>query len=183
MGHVIMENRNGLAVGARLTHATGRVEREAALELLGDIPRRRRITLGADKGYDVPAFVKELRQDDVTPHVASKRRLQRARWPHHPTCQLPSQPADAQAGGGDLRLAEDGGHDEKGATPRAPPSGLGLHLRIGRLQPRADTEPERGDRMKTRGCRNSFQTELVQALLEVDCHARCASRISQPRTE
>jgi IS5 family transposase len=74
MGHVIMENRNGLAVGARLTHATGRAEREAALELLGDIPRRRRITLGADKGYDVPAFVKELRQDDVTPHVASKRR-------------------------------------------------------------------------------------------------------------
>ena len=33
MGHVVMENRNGLAVGARVTHATGRAEREAALEL------------------------------------------------------------------------------------------------------------------------------------------------------
>ena len=44
MGHVVMENRNGLAVGARVTHATGRAEREAALELLGGIPRRRRIT-------------------------------------------------------------------------------------------------------------------------------------------
>jgi transposase len=74
MGHVVMENRNGLAVGARLTHATGRAEREAALELVGDIPRRRRITLGADKGYDVAGFVKELRQVDVTPHVAQKIR-------------------------------------------------------------------------------------------------------------
>jgi len=73
-GHVVMENRNGLAVGARLTHATGKAEREAAIEILGDIPRRRRITLGADKGYDVPAFVKELRQHDVTPHVARKIR-------------------------------------------------------------------------------------------------------------
>jgi len=74
MGHVVMENRNGLAVGARLTHATGRAEREAALELLGDIPRRRRMTLGADKGYDVASFVEELRQNDVTPHVAQKIR-------------------------------------------------------------------------------------------------------------
>ena len=33
MGHVLMENRNGLAVGARLTHATGRAEREAAMAI------------------------------------------------------------------------------------------------------------------------------------------------------
>jgi transposase len=74
MGHVVMENRHGLAVGARLTHATGRAEREAAIEMLEDIPRRRRITVGADKGYDVPAVVKDLRQRDVTPHVAQKVR-------------------------------------------------------------------------------------------------------------
>ena len=30
MGHVLMENRNGLAVDAVLTHATGTAEREAA---------------------------------------------------------------------------------------------------------------------------------------------------------
>jgi transposase len=74
MGHVVMENRNGLAVGARLTQATGKAEREAALELVGDIPRKRRITLGADKGYDVPGFVEDLRKLDVTPHVARKIR-------------------------------------------------------------------------------------------------------------
>jgi transposase len=74
MGHVVMENRNGLAVGARLTQATGRAEREAALEPLDDIPRRRGITLGADKGYDVAGFVEGLRQNNVTPHVAQKIR-------------------------------------------------------------------------------------------------------------
>jgi len=72
MGHVVMENRNGLAVGARLTHATGRAECEAALELIGDIPRRRRITLGTDKGYDVAGFVGELRRHEVSPHVAKE---------------------------------------------------------------------------------------------------------------
>jgi len=72
MGHVVMEHRNGLAFDARLTHATGRAEREAALELLSEIPRRRRITLAADKGYDVAGFVDELRQHDVTPHVPGR---------------------------------------------------------------------------------------------------------------
>jgi hypothetical protein len=34
MGHVLMENRNGLAIDATLTHATGTAEREAALAML-----------------------------------------------------------------------------------------------------------------------------------------------------
>jgi transposase len=34
MGHVLMENRNGLAVDATLTHATGTAEREATLTML-----------------------------------------------------------------------------------------------------------------------------------------------------
>src|SRR5258707_11441647 len=60
MGHVLMENRNGLAVGAALTRATGTAEREAALALLDRRRTDRRITLGADKAYDVTAFVEEL---------------------------------------------------------------------------------------------------------------------------
>jgi len=74
MGHVVMENRNGLAVGGQVTKATGTAEREAALELFEKIPRRRRITAAADKGYDVRDFVIALRQDEITPHVASKKR-------------------------------------------------------------------------------------------------------------
>ena len=71
MGHVLMENRNGLAVDASLSLATGTAEREATLDMLD---RRgttgRRITLGADKAYDVTDFVADLRHRKVTPHIA-----------------------------------------------------------------------------------------------------------------
>lgn len=69
--HLLMENRNGLVVDVLLTQATGRSEREAALVMLDRWPRRRRrITLGGDKGYDVREFVEDLRTRRVTPHVA-----------------------------------------------------------------------------------------------------------------
>ena len=54
-----------------VTQATGTAEREAALELLDRRPaRRHRITLGADKAYDVRQFVADLRTRIVTPHIA-----------------------------------------------------------------------------------------------------------------
>ena len=49
MGHVMMENRHGLAVDTRLTLATGTAEREAALAMAEARPGNRRITVGADK--------------------------------------------------------------------------------------------------------------------------------------
>lgn len=70
MGNVLMENRNGLAVDAALTHATGTAEREAALGMLDRRGSDRRITLGADKAYDVTAFIEDLRDRKVTPHIA-----------------------------------------------------------------------------------------------------------------
>jgi len=69
MGHVLMENRNALAVDAALTHATGTAEREAALAMLDRRNRSGRVTLGADKAYDVTAFVEDLRERKVTPHI------------------------------------------------------------------------------------------------------------------
>jgi transposase len=72
MGHILMENRNGLAVDARLTLATGTAEREAALAMVEDIPGNKRVTLGADKGYDTSDFVTALRILTVTPHVAQR---------------------------------------------------------------------------------------------------------------
>lgn len=70
-GHVLMENRNGLVLDVLVTQTSGTAEREAALVML-DRRRgpRKRVTLGADKGYDTRAFVEELRQREVTPHVA-----------------------------------------------------------------------------------------------------------------
>ncbi len=75
MGHVLMENRNGLAVDATLTRATGMAEREATLAMLDRRKTDRRITLGADKAYDVTAFVEDLRSRQVTPHIAINGRV------------------------------------------------------------------------------------------------------------
>ncbi len=69
-GHVLTENRNGLVVKAGVTIATGKCERETAIAMLGDLDGTKRITLGADKVYDTREFVKELRDLNVTPHVA-----------------------------------------------------------------------------------------------------------------
>jgi hypothetical protein len=48
---------NLLVVDTRLTLATGTAEREAALEMVAARPGNHRITLGADKAYDVASFV------------------------------------------------------------------------------------------------------------------------------
>jgi transposase len=74
MGHVLMENRNGLAVDGRVSHATGRAEREEAVSMAVRVPGGSPITLGADKGYDTADFVADLRQIGVTPHVAQNLR-------------------------------------------------------------------------------------------------------------
>ena len=75
MGHLLMENANALIVDAALTRASGTAEREAALAMLGRRSQGRRITLGADKAYDVAAFVDALRDRSVTPHIAVDGRL------------------------------------------------------------------------------------------------------------
>ena len=75
MGHVLMENRNGLAVDATLTHATGTAEREATLAMLDRRKNRCRITLGGDKAFDVTDFVGDLRARHVTPHIAIDGRI------------------------------------------------------------------------------------------------------------
>jgi len=76
MGHALMENRHGLVVGSALTLASGTAERAAALEMIDEYrpPQEpgggRRLTLAGDKGYDVEAFVEDLRGRKVTPHIA-----------------------------------------------------------------------------------------------------------------
>ena len=70
MGHLRIENRNGLVVDVRTTHATGKAEREAAETMIAAAGRGRGVTLGADKAYDVAEHVANLRAIGVTPHVA-----------------------------------------------------------------------------------------------------------------
>jgi hypothetical protein len=70
LGHVLMENRNGLVVDAVTTHATGTAERDAAKQMLEALPGTHRKTVGGDKNYDTRDFVDDLRGLRVTPHVA-----------------------------------------------------------------------------------------------------------------
>ena len=70
IGHLVMENRNGLVVDACLTQATGTAEPETALAMLAELPGESRVTVGADKAYDTAGFVAGAREIGVTPHVA-----------------------------------------------------------------------------------------------------------------
>jgi transposase len=70
MGHLLTENRNGLIVSAMLTQADGYAERVAALTMVEEVPGKRRITLGGDRGFDTEEFVASCRTRHVTPHVA-----------------------------------------------------------------------------------------------------------------
>jgi transposase len=70
MGHALMENRNGLVVDVRVTHAVGKAEQTAAASMASAIKGKRRVTLGGDKGYDSDELLSELRSMGVTPHIA-----------------------------------------------------------------------------------------------------------------
>lgn len=69
--HLLTENRNGLVVASTVTEADGLAERAAAEAMISKVaPRKRRITVAADKNYDTKGFVKTMRGLKVTPHVA-----------------------------------------------------------------------------------------------------------------
>ena len=79
LGHTLMENRTGFIVEASVTTVSGYAEREAAVAMIeSHRPDRRRVTLGADKGYDAAEFVKDLRLMNVTPHIAQNDTARRS---------------------------------------------------------------------------------------------------------
>ncbi len=93
MGHVMMENRNGLLVDARLTEANGTAERTAALDMIDDNAKLGS-TVGADKAYDTADFVAGCRQRGCTPHVSqndtNRRSAIDARTTRHPGYRISS---------------------------------------------------------------------------------------------
>src|SRR5256885_14117886 len=67
MGHALMENRNGLIIGAVTTRASGHAERLAALTPIEPHAQRPQpVTLGADKSYDGCEIFMEVRDKAVT---------------------------------------------------------------------------------------------------------------------
>jgi hypothetical protein len=105
-GHVLMENRHGLAVDGSLTPATGFAEREQALAMATLLPAG--ATLGADKGYDTRDFVDGLRGLPVTPHIAQNMTHRRSTLDRRTTRHPGYQTSQRQAHRRDLRLAHDG---------------------------------------------------------------------------
>lgn len=77
--HALMENRNGLLVDLRISEADGHAERDTALFMLAEeLPGSKRITVGADKGYDTKEFVGICRHLGITPHVAQHQTMRRS---------------------------------------------------------------------------------------------------------
>jgi transposase len=71
LGHLLTENHHGFIVDTAVTAASGTAERDAAIVMLGELPlTHRRITVAADKAYDVRAWVTAVRRMRITPHVA-----------------------------------------------------------------------------------------------------------------
>ena len=87
MGHLLMENRNGLIVDARLTEANGTAERTTALDMIEDNISSGG-TVGGDKNYDTADFVAGCRERGCTPHVSqndtNRRSAIDARTTRHP---------------------------------------------------------------------------------------------------
>jgi transposase len=94
LGHVLVENRNGLIAAAMTTQADGLAERDAALLLLDGVRKQggKRITVGADKAYDTKDFVSTIRELRVTPHVSQNTSNRRSaidgRTTHHPGYEI-----------------------------------------------------------------------------------------------
>lgn len=77
MGHLMIENRNGLIVDARLSEANGTAEREVALDMIKDNAKPGS-TVGGDKNYDTAAFVAACRKLGCTPHVSQNNTNRRS---------------------------------------------------------------------------------------------------------
>ena len=165
LGHVLMENRHALVVDTRLTLATGTAEREAALEMVAARPGNHRITLGADKAYDVAGFVADLRQYNATPHVAQNTTNRRSAIDRRTT----RHPGYAVSGRVRKRIEEVFGWSKAIAglarpRPRPRPCRLDVHLDCHCLQPGAAAQVHRGvDMTAPAGCQLIGRWRIVEA--------------------
>ncbi len=77
--NVLLDNRNGLIVGAEVLVGDGAAETEGALRLLERVPGNHRATVGADKLYDNKSFVDGARALMATPHVIQNTKGRQSR--------------------------------------------------------------------------------------------------------
>ena len=125
LGHVLMENRSGLPVGACVTPASPQGEWEASVALAQN-QGKRRITLGADKGYDEVGLLAQLRQLRVTPHIQKQENeTRRSHMDAYPAAsRLSNQHHEKEVDRTYFRLVEDHSAGAQGAPPRACTGGV-----------------------------------------------------------
>ena len=125
MGHALMENRHGLLLDFTVSQATGTAERDAVPELLDGLRERgyHPRTLGGDRGYDTKDCCRTCGRGAAGhPACGAEEEALGHRRSHDAPCRLRREPAHPQAGGGGLRLDEDGGR-----LPPHPLPGRGTH--------------------------------------------------------
>jgi hypothetical protein len=167
MGHALMENRNGLIVGAVTTTASGHAEREAAPALIEPHAMSPQlVTLGGQEPVPVrrrgamtaPIFVTQLQDKAFTPNVAQNTSGRRSaiddRITRHPGDAISQRIRNPFEEGG--RLAQDGASraaQDRFANPRD-----------GRLQPRPAAQIARG------GSPMSRHTSHAPSAANSTCH-------------
>ncbi len=164
-GHVLMENRNGLVADVEVLQANGTAERDAALVMVEAIPGDHQVTLGADKNFDTKDFVAEARNLNATPHVAQNIHSRRSSAIDGRTTRhsgLRCEPSEAEAGGRNLWLDEDGGWHEEPAASGTAFGGMDVHLRGCGIQSGAHAEPGTDDCWRE-GMRSSVPKRAVKA--------------------
>jgi transposase len=104
LGHLVMENRNGLIVKSCVTASGTREEPEAALAMMRELVSELRanqaegteweITVGADKGYQKKELIEGLRELGVAPHIAEYKK-DLPQWPNCLTAREREHPGFA----------------------------------------------------------------------------------------
>jgi transposase len=193
IGNALTENRHGLVVEAELGSATGTIEREAAVTMVvRRSPGSRRLTLGADKAYDVHGFVDDLRDLNVTPHIAQNTTNCSSAIDVRTTrSRLCDQSAEAQANRGTVRLGQDHRRPRPAHATRTRALTVQVHSDDGSLRPHPATKIARGVGMtggtwsekKSRSAKSSATIDLgptapadqaKSVQISVTCsHVRC----------
>ena len=168
MGHLMMENRNGLIVDARLTEANGTAERSTALDMIEDNARPGS-TVGGDKNYDTADFVAGCRERGCTPHVsqnnANRRSAIDARTTRHPGYRISTIKRKRIEA---LWLDEDRRRSAQDPVSWARLGGMVLRPDCCRLQSRSRPQASGRNGMSPSGASNMKQNRNQHRLCSVD---------------
>ena len=90
MGHVLMENRNGIVMAIEMGEANGYEERNAAVRMLKHVRKRHRLrpkSLGEDAGYRGKEHTLELEKLKVVQHIAGHKGREPKGWTASQRCR------------------------------------------------------------------------------------------------